>query len=56
MRHPLRYLFRPIKIGPMEVKNRLIMAPMGTNLASPEGEITASFISYYAPRARGGWV
>ena len=52
--HALNNLFRPIKIGPMEVKNRLVMAPMGTNLASHEGEITPSFIRYYTTRARGG--
>lgn len=52
--HQLKNLFRPIKIGPVEVKNRLVMAPMGTNLASHEGEITPSFISYYTTRARGG--
>ena len=52
--HALKNLFRPIKIGPMEVKNRLVMAPMGTNLASPEGEITPNFIGYYETRARGG--
>lgn len=38
----------------MEVKNRLVMAPMGTNLASQRGEATPSLISYYAARARGG--
>lgn len=38
----------------MEVKNRLVMAPMGTNLASQQGEATPSLISYYAARARGG--
>ncbi|MBU1256052.1 NADH oxidase, partial [Patescibacteria group bacterium] len=50
----LPYLFRPIKIKSMEVKNRLVMAPMGTNLASQQGEATPSLISYYAARARGG--
>ncbi|MFH1757551.1 MAG: FAD-dependent oxidoreductase [Pseudomonadota bacterium] len=50
----LPYLFRPIKIKSMEVKNRLVMAPMGTNLAGQRGEPTPSLISYYAARARGG--
>jgi len=49
-----KYLFIPIKIGNMEVKNRLAMAPMGTNLASQQGEATPSLISYYGARARGG--
>ena len=50
----LRYLFNPLRIGAMEVKNRLVMAPMGTNLASSEGKVTASLVSYYQARARGG--
>jgi len=50
----LRYLFNPLRIGAMEVKNRLAMAPMGTNLASPEGKVTPSLVSYYQARARGG--
>ena len=50
----LEYLFRPIRIGSMEVKNRLVMAPMGTNLGSEQGEPTPSMISYYTARARGG--
>ena len=50
----LRYLFNPLRIGAMEVKNRLVMAPMGTNLASPEGKVTPSLVSYYQARARGG--
>ena len=50
----LRYLFNPLRIGAMEVKNRLVMAPMGTNLASPEGKVTPYLVSYYQARARGG--
>lgn len=50
----LEYLFSPIRIGSMEVKNRLVMAPMGTNLGSEQGEPTPSMISYYTARARGG--
>jgi len=50
----LRYLFDPLRIGAMDVKNRLVMAPMGTNLASLEGKVTPSLVSYYQARARGG--
>jgi 2,4-dienoyl-CoA reductase-like NADH-dependent reductase (Old Yellow Enzyme family) len=50
----LRYLFNPLRIGAMELKNRLVMAFMGTNLASPEGKVTPSRVSYYQARARGG--
>ena len=50
----IEFMFRPIKIGSMEVKNRLVMAPMVTNLSSPKGEVTPALIRYFIARARGG--
>ncbi len=50
----LNHLFQPIKIGSMEVKNRLVMPPMCTRLASVHGEVTDTLIAYYVERARGG--
>ena len=47
-------LFNPISIGRIEVKNRIVMSPMGTNFASPDGKVTQSLINYYAARAEGG--
>ncbi|MBI4267550.1 MAG: FAD-dependent oxidoreductase [Chloroflexi bacterium] len=47
-------LFEPGKIARMELKNRLCMAPMGTSLAGPQGEISQRMIEYYRARARGG--
>ena len=38
----------------MKLKNRIVMSPAATNLASPEGEATPSYINYLAARARGG--
>jgi len=37
---PLVKLFTPIKIGSMEVKNRIVMAPMTTNWAPDDGAIS----------------
>ncbi len=50
----IKYLFIPIKVGSVEIKNRIAMAPTGSNLASPEGDITPKQIGYYEARARGG--
>jgi 2,4-dienoyl-CoA reductase-like NADH-dependent reductase (Old Yellow Enzyme family)/thioredoxin reductase len=50
----LKHLFNPISIGSIELKNRIVMSPMGTNLASPNGEVTQALIRYYAARAEGG--
>lgn len=47
-------LFAPIKIGRVAIKNRIAMAPMGTNLAAKNGEITELQIDHYVTRARGG--
>jgi 2,4-dienoyl-CoA reductase-like NADH-dependent reductase (Old Yellow Enzyme family)/thioredoxin reductase len=47
-------LFEPGKIGKLELKNRIIFAPLVTYMVSDEGWITDRQIDYYAERARGG--
>ena len=47
-------LFTPFKIGKMEVKNRIVMSPMGLNAAHPDGRIDDDEIHYFEERARGG--
>lgn len=47
-------LFSPKKIGEIEVKNRIIMPPMGTSLSFSTGELSTNIIEYYKERARGG--
>ncbi len=41
-------------IGPHRLKNRLIMAPMGTNFGTSDGLSTERDRAYYALRAEGG--
>lgn len=48
-------LFQPIKIGKMEVKNRLVVPPMGTGFADDEGGVSQRMIDYHELRARGGF-
>lgn len=50
-----KMLFTPIKIGSMEVRNRMVVPAMGTNLAEHNGEAGDALIKYYAERARGGF-
>ena len=50
----LKLLFTPVRIGCMEVRNRLVMAPMSTNLGSAEGHVTPALIEFFTARARGG--
>ena len=47
-------LFTPGKIGSMALRNRLIMAPMGTNYSNWTGVVTDRLVDYYAARAHGG--
>ncbi len=47
-------LFQPFNLGKLELRNRLIMPPMVTFLASEAGAVTQRMIDYYAERARGG--
>jgi 2,4-dienoyl-CoA reductase-like NADH-dependent reductase (Old Yellow Enzyme family)/thioredoxin reductase len=47
-------LFEPGRIGKLELKNRLVMAPMGIEGCDDEGFVTDELVSYYAKKARGG--
>ena len=47
-------LFQEGKIGKLTTRNRLVMPPMGTNLAREDGEVTDTQIRYYEERAQGG--
>ena len=48
------HLFSPITIGKLEIRNRIIMPPMGTRAATADGEVTDRHCAYYAARAEGG--
>ena len=47
-------LFQKGKIGNVELKNRLVMSPMGSNLAELDGSCGDAMIAYYEARAKGG--
>ena len=47
-------LFRPGRIGSLEVRNRLLMPPMATGFCEPDGRYSQRQIDWYAARARGG--
>lgn len=46
-------LFSPIKIKSMELANRAVMAPMGTNLGNEDGTVSEANIAYLRRRAQG---
>ncbi|MDR5651532.1 hypothetical protein [Ruixingdingia sedimenti] len=47
-------LFSPLVLGPVTLKNRIVMAPLTRQMAEPDGTPTDEMAAYYARRARGG--
>src|SRR4051794_18620591 len=47
-------VFKPIKIGPVEIKNRFYASPHVNPLTVPNGGPSEDYIHYIAARARGG--
>lgn len=47
-------LFSPIKLGNVNVKNRIVMSAMGTNYANADGSVSRRLIDHYTERAKGG--
>ncbi len=47
-------LFSPIKIGKLELRNRIIFPPISTNFADETGHVTDRMIYHYEKRAEGG--
>lgn len=50
----LPHLFSPLRVKGLELKNRLVMPPMGTRYGSYHCQVTERLRSYYAERAKGG--
>ncbi|MFC1895396.1 FAD-dependent oxidoreductase [Thermodesulfobacteriota bacterium] len=50
----LHKLFEPIKIGDVEIKNRIVMSPMGLGWCEEDGTVTDRLVEFYSQRARGG--
>jgi N-ethylmaleimide reductase len=49
-------LFTPVKIGALELPNRIIMAPMTRDRAGPGDVPTANMVEYYRQRASAGLI
>jgi len=48
-------LFQPLKINNLQLKNRLVVPPMGSGFAAEDGSVTDRLINYHEARARGGF-
>ena len=47
-------LFSPMKIGNLEIKNRVVMAPMCMGFGQFDGRVTEAMHNHYVERAKGG--
>ena len=48
------HLLAPGRIGQLELRNRIVMAPMGSNFAEADGHCGERIQAYYEARAAGG--
>lgn len=48
-------LFEPIKIGDVEIGNRIAMSPMNMTFSTQDGYVTNQNIAWHARRAKGGF-
>ncbi len=51
----MSFLLMPLKAGPLELHNRLVMPPMATE-KSKKGKVSQDFIDYYAEKTDGGFI
>ncbi len=49
----LSHILSPMSIKSMELANRVVMPPMGTNLGNPDGTVSAENLAYMKRRAKG---
>lgn len=49
-----KYLFQPLTIKGMTLRNRIVLPPMNTNFAEADGSVNEKFKRYYVERGKGG--
>lgn len=54
MKENVKALFTPIRIGGIELKNRIVMPPMDTCAFNFDGTVTSKLMPYMRNRAKGG--
>ena len=54
MQEALSRLFQPGRIGKLELKNRIVMAAMGTGYCHHEGYVLPEYTAFMEERAKGG--
>ena len=54
MSNPFSPLLQSGRIGTLDIRNRIVMAPMGSNFAETDGSCGERIQAYYEERAKGG--
>jgi len=50
----LKHLFSTFKVKKMELANRVVMPPMGTNLGNSDATVSEALLAYMKRQAKGG--
>lgn len=50
----MAYLQAPLETGKLPLHNRLVMPPMATSKADPDGSVSRALLDYYDEKSRGG--
>ncbi|MBN1856037.1 MAG: FAD-dependent oxidoreductase [Dehalococcoidia bacterium] len=49
-----RRVLEPFQLGPLSLRNRIVLAPITTQYADTVGQVTEQLLGHYEARARGG--
>ncbi|MEG6510361.1 NADH:flavin oxidoreductase [Desulforamulus ruminis] len=52
----MSYLLKPLQVGTLALTNRLVMPPMATAKAEPDGKVSQGMLDYYAEKSEGGYI
>lgn len=52
----MAYLLQPFQTGSLKLTNRLVMPPMATSKALPDGKVSQDILDYYAEKSEGGHI
>ncbi|WP_273484880.1 NADH:flavin oxidoreductase [Desulforamulus ruminis] len=52
----MSYLLKPLQVGTLALTNRLVMPPMATAKAEPDGKVSQGMLDYYDEKSEGGYI
>ncbi|SHJ92870.1 tRNA-dihydrouridine synthase [Desulforamulus aeronauticus] len=52
----MSHLLKPLQVGSLKLHNRLVMPPMATAKAEPDGKVSSTILDYYKEKSQGGYI